>query len=143
MVTRAPDQRRTIPPSIFMVLAALALAVKVMIPAGFMTAKSPAEDLPFALVLCTAQGAVIVQPGELASQTHDGDQGPGSGAAHDSPCAFAGHAAGAPPPNLLDARNVEFVSHLAPAAVQVVHFAPGRGLAAPPLPARGPPSQLI
>lgn len=142
-MTRAPDQRRATPPSIFMVLAALALAIKVMIPAGFMTAKSPAEDLPFALVLCTAQGAVIVQPGELASQTHDGDQDPASGAAHDSPCAFAGHAAGAPPPNLLDARSVEFVSHLALAAVEVVHFAPGRGLAAPPLPARGPPSQLI
>lgn len=125
-----------------MVLAALALAIKVMIPAGFMTAPPSAEELPFTLVLCTAQGAVTVQADDLATQTHD-DQDPGQSAAHDSPCAFAGHAAAAPPPNLLDVRAVEFVAYRAPATVQVVHRAPGRGLAAPPLPARGPPTQLI
>jgi hypothetical protein len=125
-----------------MVLAALALAIKVMIPAGFMTAPRSADELPFTLVLCTAQGAVTVQADDLATQTHD-DQDSGKRAAHDSPCAFAGHGAGAPPPNLLDARDVEFVAYLAPAAVQVVHRAPGRGLAAPPLPARGPPALLI
>lgn len=126
-----------------MVLAALALAIKVMIPAGFMTAQSSADDLPFALVLCTAQGAVVVEPADLAAQADDGDQDPSSGAAHDSPCAFAGHAAGAPPPNLLDARSIEFVAYRAPAVIQAADLAPGRGLAAPPLPARGPPASLI
>lgn len=125
-----------------MVLAALALAIKIMIPAGFMTAPPSAEELPFTLVLCTAQGAVTVQADDLAPQNHD-DQDPGQSAAHDSPCAFAGHGAGAPPPNLLDARAVEFVAYRAPAATQVVDRAPGRGLAAPPLPARGPPTLLI
>lgn len=141
-MTWALDQRRGTPRGIFMVLAALALAIKVMIPAGFMTAPPSADELPFALVLCTAQGAITVQSDDIASKTHD-DQGSDKGAAHDSPCAFAGHAAGAPPPNLLDARAVEFVTYRAPAAAQVVHLAPGRGLAAPPLPARGPPTQLI
>lgn len=140
-MTRAPDQSRATPRGIFLMLAALALALKVMIPAGFMTAPAPTDGVPFALVLCTAQGAVVVESD--AAQPHDGDQDRGGGAAHDSPCAFAGQAAGAPPPNLLDARAVEFVAYRAPAAVQVVHLAPGRGLAAPPLPARGPPALLI
>ncbi len=125
-----------------MMLAALALAIKVMIPAGFMTAPPSADELPFTLVLCTAQGAVTIQPNDLGAQTHD-DQDPGKSAAHDSPCAFAGHGAGAPPPNLLDARAVEFVAYIAPAAAQVVDLAPGAGLAAPPLPARGPPTLLV
>ena len=125
-----------------MMLAALALAIKVMVPAGFMTAPPSADELAFTLVLCTAQGAVTVQADDLAPQTHD-DQDPGKSAAHDSPCAFAGHGAGAPPPNLLDARAVEFIAYRAPASVQVVHRAPGRGLAAPPLPARGPPTLSI
>lgn len=125
-----------------MVLAALALAIKVMIPAGFMTASPAADEIPFALVLCTSQGAVTVQPGDLAASSH-GDQGSAPDTAHDSPCAFAGHGAGAPPPNLLDARSVEFVAYRAPAAAQIVHMAPGRGLSAPPLPARGPPIRLI
>ena len=124
-----------------MVLAALALAIKVMIPAGFMSAPPSSDELPFALVLCTSQGAVTVQPGDLAAPSHD-DQG-SADTAHDSPCAFAGHGAGAPPPNLLDARSVEFIAYRAPAAAQIVHMAPGRGLSAPPLPARGPPIRLI
>lgn len=124
-----------------MVLAALALAVKVMIPAGFMTAPRAADAPPFTLVLCTAQGAVTVQTDDLGTPAHD-DQDSGKSAAHDSPCAFAGHAAGAPPPNLLDVRAVEFVAYRAPAAAQVLHLAPGRGLPAPPLPARGPPTLL-
>lgn len=139
---RAFDQRRGTSGGIFMVLAALALAIKVMIPAGFMTAPPASDELPFALVLCTSQGAVTVQPGDLAAPSHD-DKGSTPDSAHDSPCAFAGHGAGAPPPNLLDARSVEFVAYRAPAAAQIVHLAPGRGLSAPPLPARGPPAQLI
>ena len=139
---RALDQRRGKSGGIFMVFAALALAIKVMIPAGFMTAPPASDELPFALVLCTSQGAVTVEPGDLTAPSHD-EQGSKSDVAHDSPCAFAGHGAGAPPPNLLDARSVEFVAYRAPAASRMVHLAPGRGLSAPPLPARGPPAQLI
>lgn len=124
---------------IFMMLAALAVALKVMIPAGFMT-RTASHDLPFALVLCTAQGAVTVEPGQ-AGPGHD-DRG--EVADHDSPCAFAGHATAAPAPSPIATGVVEFVAyrrHLTPAAP--VDLAPGRGLAAPPLPARGPPSLLI
>ncbi|MDP3746888.1 MAG: hypothetical protein Q8Q88_07535 [Phenylobacterium sp.] len=124
---------------IFMMLAALAVALKVMIPAGFMT-RTATNDLPFALVLCTAQGAVAVEPSQAAPEHDDG----GDAADHDSPCAFAGHAATAPAPSPVAIGVVEFVAyrrHVAPIAP--VDLAPGRGLAAPPLPARGPPSLLI
>ena len=125
---------------IFMMLAALAVAMKVLIPAGFMT-QSRTNDLPFALVLCTSQGMVLVQPGEATPIVdHDGQAGD---QAHDAPCAFAGHAVAAPAPNLIDSGAVEFVAYRFVATEPLVDLAPGRGLAAPPLPARGPPSLLI
>ncbi|UTP38458.1 hypothetical protein M9M90_14695 [Phenylobacterium sp. LH3H17] len=123
---------------IFLMLAALAVALKVMIPAGFMT-RQAANDLPFALVLCTAQGAVKVEPGQ-AAPAHD-DRG--DLADHDSPCAFAGHATAAPAPSPIATGAVEFVAYRAVTTRPLVDLAPGRGLAAPPLPARGPPSLLI
>ncbi|WP_374576845.1 DUF2946 family protein [Phenylobacterium sp.] len=124
---------------VWLTLAMLAVALKVMIPAGFMTAGPQEADLPFALVLCTAQGAVTVDPGDLPGHSDDAPT-----ERHDSPCAFAGHGAPLSLPNLIDAVRVEFVAYRAPAAVPVRQaVAPGRGLAAPPLPARGPPSLLI
>lgn len=122
-----------------MTLAALAVALKVMIPAGFMTAPDPRNGLPFALVLCTGDGAKMVQPGEALSGHHDKDDK----SSHDTPCPFASHGAAAPPPSPFTATEVEFVAYAPVAPARVVHLAPGRGLAAPPLPARGPPSQLI
>lgn len=131
--------RATTPRGIFLMLAALAVALKVMIPAGFMT-RIASPDLPFALVLCTAQGAVTVEPGQAAPRHDDR----GDAADHDSPCAFAGHATAAPAPSPIATGVIEFVAyrpHLAPTAP--IDLTPGRGLAAPPLPARGPPSLLI
>lgn len=127
--------------SVCLTLAVLAVALKVLIPAGFMTA-APTNDLPFALVLCTGQGAMVVAPGDILP----GQEEPANAdkVAHDAPCVFAGHGLGAPAPNLLDATRVEFVAYAVTSPpVPTVVLAPGRGLAAPPLPARGPPSPLI
>jgi hypothetical protein len=110
------------------------------VPAGFMTATS-AAGLPFALVICTAQGAVTLQPGEAPGVKDHG--APADKANHDSPCAFAGHGLEAPPPNLTDSVRVTFVAYRAPEPQPLIGLAPGRGLAAPPLPARGPPTLLI
>ncbi len=118
-------------------LAAFAIALKVMIPAGFM-ARSATNDAPFAIMLCTVQGAVMVQPGE----TVPGHEDQGEAADHESPCAFAGHASAAPAPSLIATETVAFVAYRAIAPRPAVDLAPGRGLAAPPLPARGPPSLL-
>jgi hypothetical protein len=123
-----------------MTLAALAVAFKVMIPAGFMTAPAPSNGLPFALVLCTGDGAKLVQPGEALAGHHDQDA---DKSAHDTPCPFAGHGAAAPPPSAVTTAKVEFVAYAPVEPSRVTYLAPGRGLAAPPLPARGPPSQLI
>lgn len=128
--------------AVFMTLAALAVALKVLIPAGFMTAPDPRNGLPFALVLCTGEGAKLVQPGEALGGHHD-KNGDADKSAHDAPCPFASHGAAAPPPSPFATAKVDFVAYVAVPPARVVHMAPGRGLAAPPLPARGPPVQLI
>ncbi|MDD3838623.1 MAG: DUF2946 family protein [Phenylobacterium sp.] len=122
-------------------LAMLAVALKVMIPPGFM-AGGPSNDLPFTIVLCTAQGAVTVQAGDALPGHGDQDQAPAK-SPHDSPCAFAGHGLGAPPPTLHDVGRAQFVAYQPLAPSTPPSLAPGRGLAGPPLPARGPPSLLI
>ncbi len=124
---------------VFLTLAMLAVAMKIAVPSGYMT-RAANNDLPFALVLCTADGAMTVAPGEALPADHDDK---GQDAKHDAPCAFAGHGVGVAPPNLLDFRAIEFVAYRPAEVSPVVDLAPGRGLAAPPLPARGPPSLLI
>lgn len=127
---------------VHLTLAALAVALKVMIPPGFM-AGTLANDLPFPIVLCTAQGAVTVETGDALPGGHGrSDQAPAKGA-HHSPCAFAGHGLGAPPPTGHKVGLAQFVAYqpLVPSAPP--SLAPGWGLAGPPLPARGPPSLLI
>jgi len=126
---------------VYLTLAALAIALKVMIPPGFMAA-AQSNGLPFAIVLCTSQGAVTVQAAEALPHHGDQDQAPAK-SAHDSPCAFAGHGLGAPPPALHDVGRAEFVVYQPTVPQTAIGLAPGRGLSGPPLPARGPPSQLI
>jgi hypothetical protein len=139
-VTRSPLQRRPFARAVFLTLAALAVVLKVMIPAGFMTAPDPRNGLPFSLVLCTGDGAKLVQPGEALAERHDKDA---DKSAHDAPCPFASQGAAAPPPSPFTATKIAFVAYAPIEPTRVIHLAPGRGLAAPPLPARGPPSQLI
>ena len=126
---------------VYLTLAALALALKVMIPAGFMAAPS-ANSLPFAIVLCTGQGSTVVQPGETLPH-HGGEGHAPAKTSHDSPCAFAGHGVSGPPPSAFDTGQPVFVAYQAPAPGTPLDLAPGRGLAAPPPPARGPPASLI
>jgi hypothetical protein len=112
-----------------MTLAVLALALKVAVPAGYMV-DTTTGGAP-AIVLCTAQGAVTVKT--------PGDHHAPASSTHDAPCAFAGHGAAfvaAPPATVAVVERVAYAPFVpAPAALA----APGRGLSAPPLPARGPP----
>lgn len=108
-------------------LAMLGVALKIVAPPGFMIAP---ESFP--LVLCTAQGAITV---DMSGH----DEAPASKADH-VPCVFAGHAA-APPPSLLSPAPAAFAVY-AEASRPLADLAPGRGLVAPPPPARGPP-QLV
>lgn len=122
-------------------LATLALALKVLVPAGMMVSSEPRNELPIPIVLCTAQGAVSIEPGAPLSQHGDHEQG--EKAKHDAPCVFAGHSVGATPPGFGDIGRVEFAAYAATAPARAPAVSPGRGVSGPPLPPRGPPAQLI
>lgn len=127
-------------------IIACALAVRVLIPAGFMIGET-ASGAP-ALILCPGQNDAPAMPGmrhDMAHMMPDGSTMSGHDAGKqshdpgtDRPCAFAAVGlavdtpisaplpAPAPPPAFIGLRT-----H-APSD-------PGRGLAAPPPPATGPP----
>lgn len=115
-------------------LAMVALGLKILIPPGYMAAPPQAEGPGFSLVLCTAQGMVDMSATGDAPAPEDDDDG-----ARHSPCVFAGHSVAAAPPSLLSAQSAEFQPVTAPRPDLSDDIAPGRGLAAPPPPARGPP----
>lgn len=123
---------------VLLTLAVLALFVRIVVPAGFMPDRAQ-PGAPVSLVLCTGYGEVTVQvPGQVP-----GEKAPPARGGHDAPCAFAGLAAAAPPPALLDAGAAQVFAHAVPAPVPAPPVSPGRGLSGPPLPARGPPALLI
>lgn len=124
----------------FLALALLAVVLKVMIPAGFMPSAESRNGLPFALVLCTGDGAKVVQPGDALDARH-GDKSDKAG--HDAPCPFAAQGAVAPPPSVVAAIDIDLVAYVAPILPPARTIAPGRGLAAPPPPPTGPPIVLI
>lgn len=119
--------------SVVLALTLMALALKIAIPPGFMTSAAT-NSLPFAIVICTGQGAVVVDPG----QSHE-DNGVSQ---QDAPCVFAGHGFGAEPPNPgahLPGPSIAYYLSPPPAPCGAT---PGRGLCAPPPPARGPPLSI-
>ena len=136
-----PIARHNLTPwrSAWLVLATLAILMKILAPPGFMLA--PTHDR-LEIVLCTGHGTVTA---DLAALDHRSDQKKDRGgtSSHDGPCAFAGHGAGAPAPSGFSVAAVEFVAYRdAIGSMAPRDLAPGRGLAAPPLPARGPPILL-
>ncbi|MCA6236770.1 MAG: hypothetical protein IM651_03155, partial [Phenylobacterium sp.] len=75
------------------VLVVLALAMRIVVPAGVMFAETPGGGLQ--MTLCTGQGAMV------APLSDDGT-GPDAGrSASDSPCAFAATAAFTPTESVL------------------------------------------
>jgi hypothetical protein len=111
-------------------LALLAVALKVAIPPGFMIAQTGGS---FPLVICTGHGPLV-----LSGQTHS-DHGKKS--TSDAPCAFSGHVATPPPASVVVSAAVGLV-YLAPAIDRRGDLVPGRGLAAPPPPSQGPPRSV-
>ncbi len=138
---RAARQSTGLLRHVWLTLATLAIALKILVPPGFMAGPAT-QDLPFALVLCTGQGAIIIQPGD-ALPGH-GDHAPApADSAQDHPCLFAGHSLGAPPPDLAVVAVIDFAAYDPRPQIGATAPAPGRGSAGPPLPARGPPALLI
>jgi len=111
----------------FVVLALLAVALKVLTPPGFMIAQNGGS---FPLVICTGHG-----PLELSGKA---DPVHGKTSTSDAPCAFSGHVA-TPPPALIVVGAAVGLAYLAPAMDRRGDLVPGRGLAAPPPPSQAPP----
>ena len=117
-----------------MIAAFLALALQLMFPAGFMVAE-PGQAHGFPIVICSAQGQTVVDWTASSAPDSGKKQAPAKNMAG---CPFAGHAlASSPPAPAALALPVVFEPASAPVRPYLVF--PGRGLAAPPPPAIGPP----
>lgn len=122
-----------------LILVACALAVRAMVPAGWMP-MTQADGSP-RLVLCPGSGAApaIAMPGmamgSSRADAHDDPAAPATG--HDCPFAVTALAVDLALPIMPPAaRPLAGVER----PVRSPSLLPGRGLAAPPLPATGPPT---
>jgi hypothetical protein len=110
--------------------ALLALALQIIVPPGFMVARMGGAP---AIVLCTGHGPMMAMPVAPGKP----DQSPKTDQGHT--CVFAGHGGIAPPPSVL-APIQSRAEYVLPPSAPMRDLRPGRGLAAPPPPSRGPPS---
>jgi hypothetical protein len=129
----------------WLLLVAVTLAARVLVPAGYMADRG--ADGSVRLTLCS--GVMPAKPviahhapdhhaaaGYHAAPAHPDKSDPPSKEAQ--PCAFAVAGAAIDTPQA-DAPLLPATAHLATLTTQRVSLAPGRGLAAPPPPSRGPP----
>jgi hypothetical protein len=109
-------------------LVALALVLRVAIPAGMMVGRAPSA---FSLVVCTGHGPMVVGP----------DASPKAPARRPSQaaCDFAAAATPGTPPPLTIVSQPLAVAARRTAGPFAADLAPGRGLAAPPPPSHAPP----
>jgi len=101
---------------------------------------APAKTAGLTLVLCTGHGPLTIR---ASGEPADGKTHPSGKMTHPAPCMFAGHgaAAPAPDPGLFQRADLTPAAGPAPSPSRE-DLAPGRGLAAPPPPSRGPPPAL-
>lgn len=118
--------RRTAP-----LLAALAVSLRVLVPAGVMFEVAPDGGLQ--MTLCTGQGAMAVQSGSPDAGSEPTEASP------DSPCAFAGLAVFSPADSALLPVPAPWPAPSAHEGVEAGDLRPGLGLPAPPPPKTGPP----
>jgi hypothetical protein len=115
---------------VMIALALVALALRVLIPSGFMVADAKTNH-GYPVVICTGHGTLTLD----SSGDH---KSPAPKSKPDAPCAFAGMATPVAPTLAALAPPSYRLSQPAPAEVRPDQI-PGRGLAAPPPPAIGPP----
>ncbi len=124
-------------------LVALALLVRLLLPAGFMLS-TDRTSLP-TLEMCTAQGAVMMsidaegRVQAIDDQGHTDDDSKSDRPSH--PCTFAATGAAVVAPLLIAViapmPPVRMAASLLPTTQR-----PGLGLAAPPPPTTGPPARV-
>jgi len=123
-----------------LLLAALALGLRLILPGGVMLAASSAGAGP-QMVICTGQGALTVSLGQDGTLVKaPANKAPEKPERPDHPCAFAASVAQVAPSQAMKAAPVQIVRSLdlPLAAAQ----RPGLGLAAPPPWTTGPPTQF-
>ena len=122
-------------------LTVCAIAVRILIPAGYMVAPEQGQGGLPAIVICTAQGAKTVVVGaDGVVQDDRSDPKPADGKANpDHGCAFAGGVTPLPAPSLTLAGAEAFMT-LSRIDPPLAHQRPGLGLAAPPPFKTGPPA---
>ena len=132
----ARDRSRTKWPSTFLVLALIAVAMKILVPPGFMLGPTDVTGRAgYPLVNCTGHGPATA-PIDV------GGKAPGQKPRTDAPCSFAGQAQAASPPTLSQIA-APWVRVKTPLVFAQFDLVPGRGLAAPPPPSQGPPVSLL
>jgi hypothetical protein len=119
----------------WLVLLVAVLLARGLTPDGWMPVASASGGIE--LAVCNGLG-----PEDRMVLTPDGKiqrKAPAQGQAGDHPCAFAGIGiADTPPPVAIAAMPIDRAASLPPALAAATM--PGRGLAAPPPPATGPPA---
>lgn len=140
-MTGAFRNRRAMPQLIALALIACALIGRVLVPQGWMPVQT---DQGWQISICSGSGPMTIDMPAVMAEALKGahhDRGGQDHGPNDHPCAFSGMALALdtplPPALALPALVVENrLPGLAP-GVSI-----GRGLAAPPPPATGPPSLL-
>lgn len=126
--TRSGEGRR----NLLAFFAVFLLALNNAVPAGFMPVRH--ADGSVGLVICTGYGPLVLDGAHVPADHKSGREAP-----HDKPCPFAGHGAPATP------APAAFAPVAVETAAVLLHrgteegLVPGRGMAAPPPPSRGPP----
>jgi hypothetical protein len=125
-----------------MAIALIAMAIRALVPAGFMVA--PDRDRWLVVTLCSGSGSTQTLL-NLGAGAHDDGERPANreqdSGVHQAPCVFAAVAHLAAPVGLADVVRPKPI--VAPIAIASSHWvAIGRGLAAPPPWATGPPALL-
>ena len=111
-------------------LTILALALKVMVPQGFMIAGAGA---PFPIAICTGHGPMVFHAGDAKAPKAPARK-------IDAPCAGAGNVTAPVPPLICVAAEPYAWAALRLLERPALAGAPGRGLAAPPPPSHAPPT---
>jgi hypothetical protein len=113
---------------VLVILAMLALSVRLAIPAGVMVAPTRTG---VGLLICTGHGPLVI--------TDPHDRRPQPRRSADAPCAFAGTPVGAPPETPAPSARPLALTPRRPEPRPIADQAPGRGLAAPPPQSHAPP----
>ena len=113
-------------------LALLALALKILIPPGYM----PGISLAQPIVLCSGGGPMPMMAADHGSHRDPSRAPHGDG---DHPCAFTGLSGTALAADGDGPVVVRVLSRARPLAASAAAAAPGRGMAAPPPPSHAPP----